>query len=113
MRRLGLLLAVCVVVALSVGCGAGYYRTPVQPAGGWLFARLEAPISTNYDAGAVVTMKSGSATSESFLGWIALGDASLTSAAKNGGISKIHYADYKFENILGVYSKFTTVVYGE
>ncbi len=113
MRKWALLLAVCVVVSLSLGCAAGYYRTPVQPAGGWAFARLEAPMSTNFDQGAMISPKTGMATSESFLGFIALGDASLETAAKNGGISKIHCADYKFENILGLYSKFTTVVHGE
>ena len=113
MRRIGILLAVCVVLVLSVGCGAGYYRTPVQPGGGWMFARVEGPISTNFDGGASVTMKSGEATVENILGLIAIGDASLQGAAKNGGVSNIRYADYKFENILGVYSKFTTVVYGD
>jgi len=113
MKRIGMLLTICAVLVLSVGCAAGYYKTPVQPAGGWAFARVEGPISTNFDGGAPVTMKRGEAMAESFLGFIALGDCSLQGAAQNGGVSNIRYADYKFENILGVYSKFTTVVYGD
>ena len=44
---------------------------------------------------------------------VALGDASLNAAARDGGISKVHHVDYEYFNILGVYAKSTTVVYGE
>jgi len=112
MRRIGLLVAACAMLFVSVGCMAGYYRTPVQPSAGFLFARLEAPLTIDNN-GAAVTSKWGTAYSESFLGLIAIGDSSIQSAAENGGLSRIAYADYKFYNILGLYSKFTTVVYGQ
>jgi hypothetical protein len=43
----------------------------------------------------------------------ATGDASISAAAKNGGISQIHHVDHETLNILGIYARFTTVVYGE
>jgi len=32
---------------------------------------------------------------------------------KNGGITRIHHIDYETLGILGVYAKYTTIVYGE
>jgi hypothetical protein len=43
----------------------------------------------------------------------ATGDASISAAAKNGGINRIHHVDHETMNILGIYAKYTTVVYGE
>ena len=41
------------------------------------------------------------------------GDASISAAMANGGITKIHHVDHETENILGIWAKYTTVVYGE
>jgi len=30
-----------------------------------------------------------------------------------GGITKVHHVDCKVQNILGIYAKYTTIVYGE
>jgi hypothetical protein len=57
--------------------------------------------------------KTGMATSKSYMGLIATGDASLNTAAKNGGITKIHHADWKVKNTLGFFGEYTTIVYGE
>ena len=43
----------------------------------------------------------------------ATGDASISAAAANGGITRIHHVDHETLNILGIYAKYTTVVYGE
>ncbi|PYN11407.1 MAG: protein trl [Candidatus Rokuibacteriota bacterium] len=43
----------------------------------------------------------------------ATGDASISAAAKNGGITRIHHVDHETMNILGFYAKYTTIVYGE
>ena len=43
----------------------------------------------------------------------ATGDASISAAAKNGGINRIHHVDHEIMNILGIYAKYTTIVYGE
>jgi TRL-like protein family len=43
----------------------------------------------------------------------ATGDASISTAAKNGGINRIHHVDHETMNILGIYAKYVTIVYGE
>jgi len=57
--------------------------------------------------------KVGTATSKSYLGLIAVGDASLETACKNGGITKISHVDWKVKNILGFIGEYTITVYGE
>lgn len=56
--------------------------------------------------------KVGRAESTGILG-VAFGDASIAAAQRNGGISTIHHVDYEVTWVLGVYAKYTTVVYGE
>lgn len=57
--------------------------------------------------------KMGNATAQSILGWVALGDASVATACKNGGINTIHTVDHHMRNILGIYAEWTTKVTGE
>ncbi len=54
----------------------------------------------------------GRATVRSFFGFVATGDASIQTAAQNGGITEIHHVDYEAQNIFGVVADFTVVVYG-
>jgi len=44
---------------------------------------------------------------------IGTGDASIAAAAKNGGITRIHHVDSESMNVLGIYSRYDTIVYGE
>jgi len=41
------------------------------------------------------------------------GDASIGTAMKNGGITKVHHVDYSVKNILFLYNETITIVYGE
>jgi len=59
-----------------------------------------------------VGSKVGTATMTNIIG-IGMGDASIETAAKNGGITKIATVDVKGTNILGLYSKTTVIVTGE
>ncbi|MHC4789028.1 MAG: TRL domain-containing protein [Planctomycetota bacterium] len=34
-------------------------------------------------------------------------------AARNGGLTKVHYADYEILEILGIFGQFTVRAYGE
>jgi hypothetical protein len=43
----------------------------------------------------------------------ATGDASISAAMQNGGITRIHHVDHETSSFLGVYAKYTTIVYGE
>jgi len=58
--------------------------------------------------------KVGTATATGFLGFLFFdADASIQTAAKNGGISKISTVDIKQKNILGLIITFETIVTGE
>jgi hypothetical protein len=43
----------------------------------------------------------------------ATGDASISAAMRNGGITRIHHVDHETSSFFGFYSKYTTIVYGE
>lgn len=60
-----------------------------------------------------VGAKTGESCATSYLGVIGLGDASVASAAKAGGITKIGSVSSDNKGILGVYAKNCTVVTGE
>jgi hypothetical protein len=102
MKRLLALSAIC--VALS-GCAMG-----VSPVNGFGYTNVSGPVSIgpNQDT----PTKVGRASARSIMGFYAVGDASVETAAKNGGITKIHHVDYETQSILGVIADYTTVVYG-
>jgi TRL-like protein family len=41
------------------------------------------------------------------------GDASISAAMQAGGITRIHHVDQETQNILWIWAKYTTIVYGE
>ncbi len=43
----------------------------------------------------------------------ATGDASISAAMQNGGITRIHHVDHETLNILWLFAKYTTIVHGE
>jgi TRL-like protein family len=58
--------------------------------------------------------KLGRSSAASFLGLIAVGDAGVEVAMKNGGITKVHHVDRKVDSVLlGLWSQVTTTVAGE
>lgn len=57
--------------------------------------------------------KVGTSQSVGVLGLISIGDASINSAARAAGISKISHIDVKKTSVLGIYAQYTTVVYGD
>ena len=104
MKRAFALLSVALLVAVSfTGC------TIVTPMNGGLYTDLTGPVAVG---SAATSSKKGEAKATSILG-VALGDASIETAMKNGGITKVHHIDNKVMNILGVYAEYTTIVYGE
>lgn len=57
--------------------------------------------------------KVGTAVCKTYFGLVALGDCSIRTAAKNGGITDVGSVSSKHKNILGVYAEYTTVVTGK
>ncbi|MEM1013726.1 MAG: TRL-like family protein [Planctomycetota bacterium] len=94
----------------GTGCYAGS-GVGVAYAPGFLYSDYTYPAYAN--GGGTVGTKSGEAMITSILGLVATGDASIRTAASNGGISEVMTVDTKVTNILGIYSTVTTVVSGE
>jgi len=105
MKALGRQFALAVTcAALLTGCAMGHGPV-VAP----LAFDLRGPVSAGPAAG---SGKVGRATATGIV-MFAYGDASISTAMKNGGITRIHHVDHETTNILGIYSTYTTIVYGE
>jgi hypothetical protein len=105
MRTIGRQFTLAVTcAALLSGCAIGH-------------APVTAPLTLN----ARGPVSAGSATGQSKVGratavgiiMFAHGDASISAAMANGGITRIHHVDHETLNIFGLYAKYTTIVYGE
>lgn len=94
-----------VILAFFTGCATPF------PVGG-AFTDVQLPVMATSNPSSTSTKK-GTATCKSYLSLIAVGDASIEEAARNGGISKISHIDWDAENVLGVYGIYTITVYGE
>lgn len=80
---------------------------------GCAYSHVQRPLDTNYDSTALGS-KVGRAHIQSLLWLFAWGDAGSKAAADDGGITVIKHADTESMVILfGLYSRFTTVVYGD
>ena len=84
-----------------------------MPPGGFVYSSIQAPLTAEFAGKTPLATKSGSATAKSILALVAYGDCSLNAAATEGGLTTIHYADYAYYSILGLYTKFTVTVHGE
>jgi len=106
MKKMGffvLLISICMLV----GCAAPYTQ-------GMIFSNMDRPACSPDDAtGLQVGSKAGSSQMVNYLGLIAIGDASIKTAARNAGISKVKTVDVHFDSVLGVVNTTTTNVTGE
>ena len=93
---------------MMTGCG---FTSPVIPGYG-LVSSFKAPLDIEYDQTDLGT-RQGRAEVTSILGIVTTGDCSIEAASKNGGIRTVKHADYEYFNVLGIYSKYTTIVYGD
>lgn len=60
-----------------------------------------------------VGQKVGTSSAINVLGIYAGGNAGINAAARSAGITKISHVDHKKMSVLGLFAKYTTVVYGE
>jgi hypothetical protein len=102
------LLLLCAVSILALA-GCGYIGIP----NGAIYSELKGPIDPVRDDGTVTYSKIGEAECTGYLHLVALGDCSLDTAIKNGGIKNVRLVDFKGYSILGIINKYTTVVYGD
>jgi len=98
----------CLVAGLAVlGIAASGCMTVASPAGGAIWMDVKGPI----DAGERVGDKMGKACANSIAGVFATGDASIATAASNGGITKIDSVDHHSTNKV-IFGQFCTIVRG-
>lgn len=81
-----------------------------SPAGAAVYVEERGPVAVT---GNTLGTKVGTSEATSILGIIGTGDASINAAARAAGIKKISHVDYEAFNVLGVYAKYTTIVYGD
>ena len=62
---------------------------------------------------AATAAKKGESSFTNFLGLFCFGDAGITAAMRNGGITKVHHIDRKNVSFLCFVNTIVTVVYGE
>ena len=99
------LITVVLLCSGLMGCA-----TATMPVSGVMYGNVKAPMTGTAAQGEATLV--GRASVRSILGLIASGDASIHTAARNGGITEIHYVDYESQNFFGVLAEFTVVVYG-
>jgi len=105
MNKAAMLTALAAVCLVGSGC---IVRSDVS---GALFLQQKgnAGVTNNAQSGG----KKGRATATSILGLVGIGDASVKTAAANGGITKVSRVDYESMQILGIYGTYTVVVSGD
>ncbi len=102
----------CLCLALLFASAGLFYgcATVASPVYGGIYTDVKAPLTTTANTKG---SKVGTATATSILGLVATGDASIETAAKNGGITSIKNVDYHSTSVLGIYSSFTVEVHGD
>ncbi|MGA2865186.1 MAG: TRL domain-containing protein [Verrucomicrobiota bacterium] len=98
------------LAALLTGCASVSPPAQSGSLAGAIYTEVSAPLWVTANSG---SSKSGSASAESFLGAVAIGDASIQAASANGGITKIQHVDQNVRRILCFWAKYTVTVYGE
>jgi len=91
------------LIAPMIGCAGA-----AAPVNGFLFSDVYGPV----DSEGAVGGKKGEACATSYLGIIGTGDASIATAAGNGGIKTVTNVDHHTTNLLGLVAKFCTIAYG-
>ena len=88
---------------LSVGCA----KSPVV---GGIYTDVKDGLAVTGNAG---SSKVGTAEVKGYVGLVALGAASIQTAAREAGITRIHHGDYQTKSYVGVYTIYTIIVYGD
>ncbi|MFC1808684.1 TRL domain-containing protein [Candidatus Omnitrophota bacterium] len=98
-------IAIMLLVVLLGGCASPY---PI----GVAYTEWQAPHSV-VTQGDVAYTKVGVGKVITVLGLVAIGDASMRSAIRDGQISEVKYVDYSARNIMGIYGEYIITVYGD
>lgn len=98
-----------VAASLMAVALTGCVIAPVMPPRGLIYTDQKAPLFSGGKPGSKV----GKSSAHSILFLVGWGDGGLAKALEDGGISEVRHTDYRVENYLLFYQKYTTIVYGE
>ena len=87
--------------------GTGCVKSPVV---GGVYTDVKDGLAVTGNAG---SSKVGTAEVKGYVGLVAMGDASIQTAAREAGITRIHHVDYQSKSYVGVYTVYTIIVYGD
>lgn len=105
LRRVALSIALLIVTFAVSGCIG--VQTPVV---GLIYTEAKYGDTATPST---ATGKEGKACAMTILSLVALGDASITTAKANGGITEVSAVDHTSKNILGIYGEWCTIVKGK
>ncbi|MCB2155313.1 TRL-like family protein [bacterium] len=93
------------LVSLLGGC----VFAPVVPPRGILYNDQTSPLFPGGTPGE----KIGKASSHNILFLVGWGDSGMARAIENGGIQRVNHTDYRIQNYMLFYQRYTTIVHGE
>jgi len=105
LRRMAFAATLLTVIVFLSGC----VFAPVVPPRGALYTDQTAPLFGGGERGEKV----GKANAHNILFLVGWGDSGLNAAMEDGGITKLRHSDYRIENYLLFYQRYTTIAYGE
>lgn len=118
MKIIGSLCLVAAIIAIGMcgsGCTSVIYPGGPTP-GGVFLTHVRAPaqnLAVAVDPTAR-NLRPGKASCGSLMYMFAFGDASVDTAMRNSGITKVHHVDYEVDWIFfGFWVNMSTIVYGE
>jgi hypothetical protein len=80
---------------------------------GCVYTHVTMPLSTDLNR-TELGNKRGEASMSSYFWLVAIGDAGAAAAAKQGGITVMTHMDREYKSVFyGIYTKTTTLVYGD
>ncbi len=103
MKKTIVILTLCAFLFVT-GCATLYPS-------GLIYTNIKLPVTVTANNGTAT--KVGTSQCTSILSAVAIGDASIETAKKNGGITKVYHVDYDVKNILGIIGTYKVTVYGE
>ncbi|MDH3212248.1 MAG: TRL-like family protein [Myxococcales bacterium] len=103
MRCVISLITLCALSWFSIGCA-----NVVTPTLGVIYTR----VTWGSDANGPTGPKRGEACVRSVMGIVAVGDAGIAAAARQGGIQNVTAMEYRSERTMGFVSRFCTIAYG-
>lgn len=103
-------LLLCTMALVSVVLLAGCASIALGPVPSWITVDQKGPVAVGPSRR--VGSKVGVSEAQGIL-LFSFGDASISAATRKAGITRIHHVDCEVLNVIGVYARYRTVVYGD